>query len=473
LGQNVAEPLDFSIEAEYSFLLGVSNTKMVAVASQRAVEALSIFRAAVPTTFFENLRKASGLRAEGGVYTTETTTWLIIQQRLDGKATLSTAVQQVGQGRPQQLLPNHKRLEEETLSSNTGGYSRARSRLKKEVAEQVSDKIFNYLMADAQEALPGLGRQAFLLDGSSLDLPATPKLLEAYPPPTNQHGTAHWPIVRMVVAHDVVSGIGMRPHWGPMYGDKAVSEQQLAADAIGQLPPGSVVVGDRNFGVFSTAYDADQRSYPVVVRLTDSRARSLLKGKLPPQLDRKIDWKPSRWDRKSHPDLPADACVQGRLIACQVTTPKGQTIPLFLFTTLDMPLQKIVQLYGYRWNIETDLRSLKQTVHMHSLTARSVEMVAKELVLGVSAYNLVRGTMYVAARVAGIDARQLSFSRVQDVVNAALPNLMAADSEEEYQRLLDRLLRRAGQCRLPRRPQRPTYPRAVWQRAATYPKRKT
>jgi len=110
---------------------------------------------------------------------------------------------------------------------------------------------------------------------------------------------------------------------------------------------------------------------------------------------------------------------------------------------------------------------------MHSLTARSVEMVAKELVLGVSAYNLVRGTMYAAARVAGIDARQLSFSRVQDVVNAALPNLMAADSEEEYQRLLDRLLRRAGQCRLPRRPQRPTYPRAVWQRAATYPKRKT
>jgi hypothetical protein len=262
----------------------------------------------------------------------------------------------------------------------------------------VADRIFNYLMEDAREALPGLGRQVFLLDGSTLDLPATPEPRKAYPPARNQFGAAHWPIVWIVVAHDVAGGIGMRPCWGPMCGEEAVSEQQLAADAIGQLPAGSVVVGDRNFGVFSTAYDADQRGYAVIVRLTGVRARRLLQGGLPEQLDRNIDWKPSRWDRKSHPELPAEACVRGRVIACQVTTPKGQTIQLFLFTTLDLPLRQIVQLYGYRWNIETDLRSLKQTVHLHSLTARSVKMVAKELVLGVSAYNLVRG--------AGIDPRR-------------------------------------------------------------------
>jgi len=413
------------------------------------------------------------MRAEGGVYTVEMTTWLMMQQRLDGKATLSTAVQQVAEGRPQVLVPSHKRLAEGTLSSNTGGYCRARSRLGREVAEQVADKIFNYLMADSPEALPGLGLRAFLLDGSTLNLPDTPELRQAYPPAQNQHGSAHWPVLRIVVAHDLVSGIAMRPCWGPMCGDKAVSEQQLAADSMGQLPAGSVVVADSNFGIFSTAYDAHQRGYPVVVRLTAVRARYLLKGKLPPQLDQKFDWKASRWDRKRHPELPAEACVRGRLITCQVTTAKGKIISLFLFTTLDLPLQQIVQLYGYRWNIETDLRSLKQTVHLHSLTARSVEMVAKELVLGVSAYNLVRGTMCAAALLAGIDPRRLSFSQVQDVVNASLPNLMAASSEEDYQRLLDRLLRRAGQCRLPLRPQRRSYPRAVWPRAAAYPKRKT
>lgn len=437
------------------------------------MEALAIYRAAAPPEFFRDLRKASGQRAEGGVYTAELTTWLMMRQRLDGKSTLSTAIQDVAEGRPLVLLPSHKRLAEGTLSSNTGGYCRARQRLGKEVAKEVADRIFNYLMAARREALPGLGRQAFLLDGSSLDLPATEELLKAYPPAQNQNGAAHWPVVRIVVAHDLVSGIAMQPCWGPMYGDQAVSEQELAAAGIGQLPAGSVVVADRNFGVFSTAYDAYRRGYPVVVRLTDVRARYLLKGRLPQQTDQWVDWTPSRWDRDHHPDLPAEACVRGRVIACQVTN-HGRTTQLYFFTTLDeLSPEQIVQVYGYRWNIETDLRSLKQTVHLHSLTAQSVDMVAKELVLGVAAYNLVRGTMYAAAHVAGIDPRQLSFSRVQDVVNACLPSLAVADSPEAYQRVLDRMLRRAAQCKLPHRPQRPSYPRAVWSRRGNFPKRKT
>lgn len=431
---------------------------------------MAIYRAAAPLEFFKELRRASGQRAEGGVYTVELTVWMMIRQRLDPKATLSTAVQDVAEGRPQALLPAHKRVVEGTLSSNTGGYSRARRRLGQEVAAEVADRIFHYLMADAPEALPGLGRQVFLLDGSSLDLPATPELCKAYPPAQNQHGEAHWPVVKIVVAHDLISGLAMPPCWGAMYGDQAVSEQELAAAGIGRLPAGSVVVADRNFGVFSTAYDADRRSYPVVVRLTDARARRLLGGRLPQQTDQRVDWKPSPWDRTHNPNLPADAGVRGRVIACQVTR-QGQTVQLYFFTTLELPPQQISELYGYRWNIETDLRSLKQTVHLHSLTAHSEAMVAKELVLAVAAYNLVRGTMHAAAHIAGIDPRQLSFSRVQDVVNACLPSLADADSPEAYQRVLDRMLRRAAQCKLPRRPQRPSYPRAVWPRRNSFPKR--
>ncbi len=437
----------------------------------RAGQLLALFRVAAPPEFFRELRMASGLRAEGGVYTVEVTTWMLMRQRLDDKATLSTAVAEVTAGRPQALLPSHKRLEEGTLSSNTGAYSKARQRLDKETSGEVADRIFNYLIADAPEALPGLGRRAFLLDGSSLDLPATPELRKAYPPAQNQHGSAHFPVLRIVAATDVVTGMAMQPCWGPMYGDQAVSEQELAAQGIGRLPVGSVVVADRNFGVFSTAYDAHRQGYSAVVRLTDGRARYLLQGRLPQQTDQWIDWKPSRWDRKAHPGLPAEACVRGRVIACQVTN-KGKTIQLYFFTTLELPPEQIAQLYGYRWNIETDLRSLKQTLHLQSLASRSVDMVAKELVLGVAAYNLVRGAMFAAARLAQIHPRQLSFSRVQDVVNAFLPNLTGAASPEIYQRELDRMLRRAAQCKLPHRPQRPTYPRAKWHRSSRYPKQK-
>ena len=413
---------------------------------------MALLRAAAPPEFFQDLRRASGMRAEGGVYTVEVTIWLMLE------------------GRPQACLPDHKRLREETLSSNTSGYSRARTRLSPAVSLQVAERIFQYLIADVPEALPGLGRRAFLLDGSSVDLADTPALRQAYPPAHNQHGPAHWPMVRIVVAHDLVSAMAMPPSWGPMYGEQAVSEQQLAATGMGQLPKGSVVVADRNFGVFSTAFDGHRQGYGMLVRLTAARARYLLRGKLPSQTDQWIDWNPSRWDRQRHPELPPDACVRGRVIACQVRN-RGQLIQLYFFTPLTLPVAQITELYGYRWNIETDLRSLKQTVHLHSLTARSVDMLAKELVLGVAAYNLVRATMYAAARVAGLDPRQLSFSRVQDVVNASLPNLMAADSPAESQRLLDRMLRRAAQCKLPRR-QRPSYPRAVWPRSQSYPRRR-
>ena len=44
------------------------------------------------------------------------------------------------------------------------------------------DCIVQYLLAGRQEALPELGRQGFLLDGSCIDLPHAPELVETYPP---------------------------------------------------------------------------------------------------------------------------------------------------------------------------------------------------------------------------------------------------------------------------------------------------
>jgi hypothetical protein len=92
---------------------------------------------------------------------------------------------------------------------------------------------------------------------------------------------------------------------------------------------------------------------------------------------------------------------------------------LFLFTTLALPAQEIVDLYGRRWNIETDLRSLKRTVRLHQISAKSTDMLEKELLIATSAYNFVRAVMCLAARRSRIDPRQLSFAGVLNVVNCA------------------------------------------------------
>src|ERR1019366_4647419 len=197
----------------------------------------------------------------------------------------------------------------------------------------------------------GFRTRAFFIDGTSVRTAHSSALCRAFPP----HAQGHWPVLRMLVAHDLETGLAMRPQWGPMYGTQAVSEQKLLEEAMDRLPEGSVLVGDANFGVFSVAYAAAQRDRPVVLRLTPVRALHLAGGPLQDGLDRALTWKPSRDDRRSHPALPADACVRGRLIARQVQ-PSDGSIPflLCLFASLPANTDAVVELYGQRWNIETD-----------------------------------------------------------------------------------------------------------------------
>jgi hypothetical protein len=54
-----------------------------------------------------------------------------------------------------------------------------------------------------------------------------------------------------------------------------------------------------------------------------------------------------------------------------------------------------------RGNVESDLRSLKQTVRLHRLAVQSVDLMKKELMVAVVAYNLVRAILCLAARQSG------------------------------------------------------------------------
>ena len=105
------------------------------------------------------------------------------------------------------------------------------------------------------------------------------------------------------------------------------------------------------------AYAAHQRGVTVVLRLTEVRARKLAGANLGSSGERAIVWKASRWDRISHPNLPSDAAVAGRLIAERVGRGKSKAW-LYLFTTSALPAREVEALYGRRWNIETDLRVL-------------------------------------------------------------------------------------------------------------------
>ena len=165
-----------------------------------------LFGRAVPPEFFEQLRQRLGLPARG-IYSLAVVVWLMMWQRLDGRGTLVTAVEQVVQGALGDLLPSEKRVREQRVSSNTGALSRARKRLPLEVVKECCDWIFGHLMGLSADAYCGeLMQKLFLLDGSSMRLPHTAALTAAYPLGSNQHGKAHWPVIRVLVAHHLSSG---------------------------------------------------------------------------------------------------------------------------------------------------------------------------------------------------------------------------------------------------------------------------
>jgi len=431
-----------------------------------------LYQQLAPAELFRVLQRQMGRAVHTGIYSARLVIWMMIDQRLQAGGTLVSSMERLVQGRFDPLLSRRKRVQERKIGLSTAGYCQARQHLPKLLVSRSMDELIERLRSRLLDAEPALERRIYLLDGSSLQLEHEPDLLEAYPPASNQHGPSHWLGMRIVVMHDLETGLAERPYWGPLNGRQAVSEQALAEHALEHVPASSVIVGDRNFGIFATAYAAQQRKHAVILRLTAVRAKSLMGGPIWSTGDYPIRWRTSRWDGKKQRPWPDDASLEGRLIAWRVGRGKHQQW-LYLFTTLSLPAEEVVALYGRRWHIETDLRSLKQTIHLQRISARSAAMMEKELLVAVMAYNLVRAIMFQAARRARIDPRQLSFTYACNIVLDGYPNILAAGSAKQQSRALDRMIDLVARCRLPNRTKRRSYPREVWGRGYRFPSRRT
>ena len=116
---------------------------------------------------------------ENAVYTSSLTLWMLVYQRMNSDSSLEAAVKKMIRSRPS-FLPDNKRVREETLSSNTGSYSQARSRLPGEAAEWLAREVGQSII---NAASPSLGdRRVFILDGTTIALAPEPQLRKRFPP---------------------------------------------------------------------------------------------------------------------------------------------------------------------------------------------------------------------------------------------------------------------------------------------------
>ena len=390
------------------------------------------------------------------VYTTYLTLWMLILQRLGGGKSLEAVVKEVLAGN-RELLPPNKRVREETLSQSSAAYSNARQRLQTQTVEYLANRVSQSLLETATPIFDD--RLTFLIDGTTITLPPTPELIEAFPPATNQHGESVWPVAMLLVAHELQSGVALPPEVGAMYGQDNTSEAAQAKAIAQRLPPGAVVMADSGFGIFGVVHHVVTTDHPILFRMTKSRfkplrRRATLLEDFEGDRTYQVRWTPSVKDRRSHPELPADAAVD--VFLHEVLLENGGT--LYLVTTLPLTSAQAGEYYARRYDVEHDIRDLKVALDTENIRAQSVAMVRKELLTSIVAYNLVVQFRRQAATLAGVLPRRLSFTRVWDNFSSYLLSYGPCDSAAWTSRFEEALTLTARYAKLPNRPGR-RYPR--------------
>jgi len=389
------------------------------------------------------------------VYTTLVTLWMLTLQRLGGGKSMAAVIKEVLTFN-RDLLPNNKRVREGTLSENSGAYSEARKRLPIEAVRAFAECVSQSLILKSPAWFQN--RRAYIIDGTTITLSPTSPLCDAYPPATNQHGKSVWPVMMLMVAHELHSGCALIPEFGAMYGPDNTSEGRQAAAIGRRIPLGSLVLADAAFGIFSVAHSMAGTGHDILFRLTASRFKSLRRqAEVISRTDRSVHyrlrWTPTAKNRQRNPDLPADAHLEVHLH--EIELENGEL--LFLVTTLEVSSETASQLYRRRYDVEHDIRDMKVSLGIEEIRAKSDEMVQKELLCSVVAYNLVVQLRREAAKIAQVPPRRLSFTGVWTTMQMYLlqqPPCSAAEWQTRY----ERALKSASNAKLPHRPGR-TYPR--------------
>lgn len=398
--------------------------------------------------------------------------WYCLFQRLSPTHTLSGVVTDARDGGADALSPRGKRLSQTLRSTATTAYSDGRQRLPWQILARALEHCARQIAAWITGG-DWLGWNVVLLDGSTLRLRPFGDIPKAFPPhrPGNCKKPPYWCVARVLAGFSLATGAVV----GCVLGSLKDSEQALTALLLkGGSWVKTLLVGDRNFGVYSVVRAAQAASAQALVRLTQSRAAKLARAAgvlLKAGLDTPVVWWPSPHDQCPQ-GLTRDP-VAGRLLAVRVRRPGFRPLTLYLFTTLTdvqrYTAAALAQLYGQRWQVELNLRYVKAQMDLAALESHSADMARKDWLAGLLAYNLIRAVMVAAAARAQIPVAVLSFSRTHELLMLWLVRwaVRPTAAGPAWERLLEEVAR----CRQPKRAKpRPPEPRAIRYYQIQFPK---
>jgi hypothetical protein len=358
------------------------------------------------------------------------------------------------------------------ISPDASAYCQARKRVPLFVFVSLLHKVGQYLYHKAKDHPLWHGRRIHLVDGSSCSMPDTPDLQSAFGQPDGQKQGCGFPVARIVAMFCWATGAVLDVAIGPY----RRSELSLVGSLWGQLQRGDIVLADRFYCTYVILAELLSQGCDAVFRLHGGRSRTMdfRKGKRLGREDRLMTWDrpticPRGLSRDQWMSLPEHLTVRVLRFSPHVPGFRSRTITVAttLLDSAAYPSQEIAALYGDRWMVELRLRDIKTTMQMGVLRGKSADVVRKEILMHLLAYNLIRALMWQAAQTHGRPLHRLSFAGTVEHLNALAPYLWVYAGTDRFDALQALLLEWIARDKLPLRPGR-IEPRAVKRRPKEY-----
>ena len=304
-------------------------------------------------------------------------------------------------------------------------YCLARRRLPVALFERLLSAVIESLASCRDQAQRWCGHRVWLLDGSSCSMPDTPELQQAFGQPGAQKPGCGFPVAHVLTLFHAGTGMLQKILTAPLRTHDMANAWRMHPE----LETGDLLLADRGFCSFAHLAQLQTSGLFGVFRLHQKTIVSFRKGRLhiplrPRGLLKGVRGLPrSRWVRwlghldqlveyykplqrpkwissEAYAALPNSIVV--RELRFRILLPGSRTKEVLLVTTLLDPLRyaaaELAQLYFDRWQVEVNLRHLKQTLRLDVLRCKTVDGVHKELYMIALVYNLVRLVVVEAGR---------------------------------------------------------------------------
>ena len=348
-------------------------------------------------------------------------------------------------------------------STHTGAYCKARKRLPLEMVTGMARHTGRMIAAEGSDTWLWRGRRVRLVDGTTVTLPDTQANQTAYPQQRGQKPGLGFPICRIVGVTCLSSGAVLDAAMGG-YKGKGSGEQALLRTLLDIFESGDVMLGDAFYGTYFLLAELRSRGVDALFEQQGMRKRStdfrlgkklgikdhlitLTKPKVRPEW-MAVEQYESAPDTLDIRELEVGGKTLVRTMTCPNTIPKNA----------------LKDLYKQRWQVELDIRNIKTTLGMETLSCKTPEMGEKELWVYLLAYNLIRLIMAQSALMADVLPRALSFKHTLQLWLA----WSGASAREDDKDNLKKLLALVAEQSVGNRPGR-IEPRAIKRRPKLYP----